>query len=60
VHKGSFLQHKLKVQNGIIAAVLISFPKKGFDMAGVDDIYLASGVSKSTLYVYFGTKEVIL
>lgn len=35
------------------------FLDKGFDAAGVNDICRAAGVSKSTLYVYFGTKEAL-
>ncbi|MCF7701254.1 TetR/AcrR family transcriptional regulator [Loktanella sp. M215] len=33
------------------------FMDKGFDGAGVSDICRAAGVSKSTLYVYFASKE---
>lgn len=33
------------------------FFEQGFDAAGVNDICRAAGVSKSTLYVYFGSKE---
>ena len=33
------------------------FMEKGFDGAGVSDICRAAGVSKSTLYVYFASKE---
>ncbi|WP_375262287.1 TetR/AcrR family transcriptional regulator [Palleronia sp.] len=35
------------------------FLEKGFDGAGVNDICRAAGVSKSTLYVYFDTKETL-
>ena len=35
------------------------FLEKGFDAAGVNDICRAAGVSKSTLYVYFDTKETL-
>ncbi len=35
------------------------FLEKGFDGAGVNDICRAAGVSKSTLYVYFDTKEAL-
>lgn len=51
------LQHKLEIQDRIIAAALISFSKKGFDKTRMDDIALASNVSKGTLYIYFENKE---
>jgi len=51
------LQHKLEIQDRIIAAALISFSKKGFDKTRMDDIALESNVSKGTLYIYFENKE---
>ena len=51
------LQHKLEIQDRIIAVALISFSKKGFDKTRMDDIALESNVSKGTLYIYFENKE---
>lgn len=34
-----------------------AFMERGFDATGVNDICLVAGISKSTLYVYFDSKE---
>jgi TetR/AcrR family transcriptional regulator, repressor for uid operon len=51
------LQHKLEIQDRIIAAALVSFSKKGYDKTRMDDIALESKVSKGTIYIYFKSKE---
>lgn len=51
------LQHKLEIQDRIIAAALVSFSKKGYDKTRMDDIALDSKVSKGTIYLYFKSKE---
>lgn len=35
------------------------FEKKGYEAASVDDIALQAGISKSTIYVYFKSKQLI-
>jgi len=51
------LQHKVEIQDRIIAAALVSFSKKGYDKTRMDDIALESKVSKGTIYIYFKSKE---
>jgi AcrR family transcriptional regulator len=41
----------------IVAAALDVFAEKGFAGAKMDEIARRAGVSKGTLYLYFGTKE---
>jgi AcrR family transcriptional regulator len=35
------------------------FEQKGYDATSIDDIAFNTGISKSTLYVYFKSKQII-
>lgn len=43
----------------ILAASEILFEEKGYEATSVDDIAAKTGISKSTLYVYFKSKQLI-
>lgn len=44
----------------ILAQALALFSERGYDAVGVQDIALAAGVTKPTLYHYFGSKRGLL
>lgn len=44
-------------RNQIMVGAKRAFMERGFDAAGVNDICQIAGISKSTLYVYFDSKE---
>lgn len=43
----------------VMAAAEELFEEKGYDAASIDDIAFRTGISKSTLYVYFKSKQII-
>src|SRR6516162_736317 len=41
----------------IIAAALASFAERGYAATKLEDVAVAAGISKGTIYLYFPTKE---
>lgn len=47
-------------KNNILENALILFSKKGYDATGIQEICEVSGITKPTLYYYFGSKKGLL
>ena len=52
--------HVMDNRNVILYQALILFAERGYDAVGVQDIAVASGITKPTLYHYFGSKRGLL
>src|SRR5262245_46486208 len=50
-------KYKTKLKKKIIRSAVESFAKNGFDRTRMEDIALASGLAKGTLYLYFNSKQ---
>ncbi len=48
---------KLETRERILSAGLAAFARRGFDGCTIDEIAVAAGVGKGTVYNYFRTKE---
>jgi AcrR family transcriptional regulator len=53
-------RHKEATKNELRAAALALFESRGFAAASVDEIARAAGVSRSTFFRYFSSKEAVL
>ena len=54
---GSVADKRMAKTGEIVSAALKAFPKKGYAATSMEQIALAAGIGKSTLYEYFKTKE---
>lgn len=50
-------QKKQKTKNAILKAALHLFSKKGYDNTSIDELALAAGIGKGTVYSYFQSKS---
>jgi AcrR family transcriptional regulator len=49
--------YKSELREKIIQAAIVSFAQTGFDRTKMEDIAKRLGLSKGTIYLYFGSKE---
>lgn len=54
-----FLNLPKEKQDSIVDAALISFGNNGYKKTSVNDVATAAGVSKASLFHYFGTKKAL-
>jgi TetR/AcrR family transcriptional repressor of uid operon len=50
-------QYKIELRERILQSAVTIFSKNGFDKSRMEDISLAAGISKGTLYLYFKSKD---
>lgn len=55
--KGSFERLKKEKQEKIMHALIDEFANAGYDMASTNTVAKVAGISKGSLFKYFGTKE---
>ncbi|HIX76594.1 MAG TPA: TetR/AcrR family transcriptional regulator [Candidatus Fusicatenibacter merdavium] len=53
-------RHKMDNRQAILDSALTLFHEKGYDAVGVQQIVDSAGVTKPTLYYYFGSKQGLL
>lgn len=54
------LERRARTRRAIVEAALRLFAERGFDAPTTDDIVVAAGIARGTLYLHFQTKEEIM
>ena len=54
-----FLALSIKKQDTIRNAALACFAKHGYEKASINDIAVAAGISKASIFQYFGNKQAL-